>query len=118
MSEFDEVMEHFGVKGMHWGARRADRVNATASDDARAAGNALAKVKKSGVHTLSNKELQSMVTRMNLEQQFDRLKSPPKGKQAAKFVADILLSVGKQEATKFIAGQAAKQVAKTLAGVG
>ena len=111
-------LEHIGVKGMKWGvrkARKAERVRATSSTDARVAGDALAKAKKSGLHTLSNAELQSMVTRMNLEQQYSRLKPPSKTSKALKLVNEMLMSVGKQQVAKVANDVAAKQIGKLLA---
>lgn len=109
----DDVLEHFGIKGMRWGVRRKNPQH-PASDDATLAKAHKAKAKASGTKALSNKELQELVTRMNLEQQYSRLVPASAGKQASKFVTDTLLSVGKQEATKFAAGVAAKQVAGLL----
>jgi hypothetical protein len=69
-----EQIEHFGVKGMHWGIRRKTRSNYPMSEDVAnvSATKALighrVKVRKTDV--LSNKELQSLVTRMNLEKQY------------------------------------------------
>jgi hypothetical protein len=113
-----EVLEHFGVKGMHWGVRREARRSSSlqkrgakeavrrehrvaspvrvtdtigrnsltktklkavggedhpAHDDAIKVAAARQKLKKSGIHTLSNKELQDMAQRMNLESQVHSL---------------------------------------------
>lgn len=116
METVEEVLAHYGVRGMRWGVRK-NRVD-TSSDDAKNADQAKKKVKAGGVKALSNKELQSLVTRMNLEQQFSRLHQPSPASKVGKFVADTLLNVGKQEAAKFLAAQAAKKVAKALAGLG
>lgn len=116
--DVEDSLAHFGVKGMHWGSRkaaRAEKKRRTSSEDARNASDAHAKVKKSGVHSLSNKELQDMITRMNLEQQFDRLKPASKSKVAARFVADVLVSAGKQEVSKAASKALATQVAKAMA---
>lgn len=113
--EVEEFLAHFGVKGMKWGVRRSEQKRAASSDDANAASDAKAKVKKAGgTHALSNKELQDLVTRMNLEKQFNSLKPDSKAKVATKFVADVLLSAGKQQATKLAQEQLAKQVANLL----
>lgn len=107
---------HFGVKGMKWGVRRQAKRQAS-SDDARNAQDSKVKVKKAkGTHVLSNKELQDLVTRMNLEQQFDKLKPASKSRVVGKFVADLMLSVGKQQAQKIATDAATKQIAKLLAG--
>lgn len=111
----EEFLEHFGVKGMKWGVRRAERRAASTSDDARSADDARSKVKKAGgTHALSNKELQDLVTRMNLERQFNNLKPESKSKVAVKFVTDVLVGAGKQQATKLAQEQLAKQVAGLL----
>jgi len=113
--EVDEFLAHFGVKGMKWGVRRSEARRAASSDDANAANDARSKVKKAGgTHALSNKELQDLVTRMNLEKQFNSLKPDSKAKVATKFVADVLLNAGKQQATKLAQEQLAKQVATLL----
>lgn len=113
VTNLDEVLAHYGVKGMRWGVRRGSSgsISHPASEDAQAASAAKSKVKAGGTKALSNQELQALVQRMNLEQQLSRLQ-PPTGKQAAtKFISDTLVSVGKQEATKLAAGFAAKQIA-------
>lgn len=96
----DEIL-HFGVKGMKWGQRKtpsdvsvnvkASRATKTrvktkggaaqpAHEDAIKAKVSTQKVKRSGPNSLSNKELQDLVQRMNLEQQLSSLqKKQPKG---------------------------------------
>lgn len=78
----DHELLHYGVLGMKWG-RRKDKGNsavsstskADQSDDSKAAENAKAKVAKSGISSLSNKELQNLNERMNLEANYKRLTS-------------------------------------------
>lgn len=107
-----DVIEHYGVRGMRWGVRRARRVHETASTDAKTASNAYAKLKKHGIHTLSNNEIRSIVERMNLERQYSSIapqsKSKRAAKAAAKFSGDVLVGVGKQQATKIVSGHADK----------
>ena len=106
--EFEEVLAHYGVKGMKWGVRkdRGDRdatfrkrakeknpvdvsvsqqpgkyvkgkggQNQPASEDAITAATYRQQAKASTTDSLSNKELQTLVTRMNLEQQYNNLAS-------------------------------------------
>ena len=106
--EFEEVLAHYGVKGMKWGVLkdRGDRdaifrkrakekkpvdvsvsqrpgkyvkgkggQNQPASEDAITAATYRQRAKASTVDSLSNKELQALVTRMNLEQQYNNLAS-------------------------------------------
>lgn len=84
----EDILKHFGIKGMRWGIRR-DNPGATTSgggshvgnvtnlvseDHARAAA-VTSKIRTGGTKTVSNKELQDVITRMNLEQQYSRLHS-------------------------------------------
>jgi hypothetical protein len=73
----DAVLAHFGVKGMKWGVRRgAGTPRAPASGDKARADELASKVKSGGGHhVLSNTELEALTKRMNLEQQYSRLKT-------------------------------------------
>jgi hypothetical protein len=87
-------MIHFGVKGMHWGVRKSRSPadvqvtprqgrfkpkakggeNQPSSHDAQMAAKYSRIIAKNGTHALSNQELQVVVTRMNLDQQYRGLK--------------------------------------------
>lgn len=107
-------LEHYGVKGMRWGRRkqRGSRPSGTptpvtvstrpgkrvqarggqnrpASDDARKAAALKQKARASTIDSLSNKEIQDLVARLNLEQQYARL-DPPKVNPVKSFVRSIL----------------------------
>jgi ribosomal protein S18 acetylase RimI-like enzyme len=114
----NNFIEHFGVKGMKWGVRR-DRSGGGSSKPAPSTDavrvNAYKKtVKRGGTNALSTKELQDLVTRMNLEQQYSRLQPPSKTSRAAKFAADVLVNAGKQQATKMVNDALSKQLEKLL----
>jgi hypothetical protein len=128
-----DILEHFGVKGMHWGVRREEiRTNRmskrTAKEEKRRANPnrtpapvrvsdsigvssvkkttiktvggedhpahadaikvavSRQKLKRSGIHTLSNEELQQMAARMNLEAQVHSLQSKRKKSVGQGFV--------------------------------
>lgn len=82
----DDVLAHFGVKGMKWGVRK-QRVSKGSSKSS----------KKSDTHEdyqhahsrvsnkkLSNKELQRRVNRLNLEKQYSELTAKKQGKYRKK----------------------------------
>ena len=123
--EVSEFLEHFGVKGQKWGVRRSERrlaaarkVKESASEDANRAGEAFGKLHRTGIHSLSNAELKSVVDRMQLEQSFARVAPVSKKKRAlragGKFAGDILVGVGKTQITKLASDQATKLVAGAL----
>lgn len=119
MYTLEGTLAHYGIKGMKWGIRRRRGADGLVekSEDVKRAEAARAKVGKKGdTRALSNKELQDLVTRMNLEQQFSKLSvQNKKTNPALKFVADTLVNVGKQEAQKMAQQQLAQLVAKQLA---
>lgn len=65
----DNSLAHYGVKGMKWGKRKA-RGSTPKSEDAAKADRYKARVRKSGVSSLSNKELKALNERINLEKSF------------------------------------------------
>ena len=90
--DLEEVLAHHGVKGMRWGKRK-DRSptsvtvsttpkgkvkttggkNQPAHEDAVTAKVAIQKAKASGIQSLSNKELQALTTRLDLETKVSKL---------------------------------------------
>jgi 2'-5' RNA ligase len=72
-----DMLEHHGVKGMRWGVRHMPGGATVGSPtaDAQEADKSKKKIKVGGTHALSTKELSTLVTRMNLEQQYSRLVS-------------------------------------------
>lgn len=63
----ENILEHFGVKGMKWGVRK--KRSRQSSEDAQRHGAA----KRKAVDELSDKELKDLVSRMNMEQQVKRM---------------------------------------------
>lgn len=84
MIEAGEIIEHHGVRGMKWGIRRSRRQidNTPAAPEHSRARELQRTAKKSGTRTLTNKDLQDLTQRLNLEQQYSRLVSSGKGKSA------------------------------------
>jgi hypothetical protein len=83
-----------------------------ASTDAVTAAKLRQTAKKSSTDSLSNKELQALVQRMNLEQQYDRLRPRSPGEKAVKFVSQVLVSVGKEQATGYARDQVGEAIKK------
>ena len=106
-----EYLEHHGILGMKWGVRRYQNKDGTLTAAGRkrylnpdGSYNDTAK-KEIPLTAMSNKELQDAINRLNLEQQYIRLTTPP-GKggnggvggnshKAAQFVLDALEKIGK-----------------------
>ena len=105
-----EFLEHYGVKGMRWGVRKA---STHASEDSARASSYKTRAKTEGIHTLTNKELQDYITRANLEQQFSRLStgsaSTSKGK---KFTSDVLQQVAREQVKNILMSQTTMLIAK------
>lgn len=126
----DEVLEHFGIRGMKWGVRRdresgggsTTRRGKPVSVDAARSDKIRRKVKTRGVSSLSNAELKALNERINLEQNYSRLTAGTSGGAKAKKFAsfggkvagDILLNVGKQQASSILN----QEVNKQLVGIG
>lgn len=76
-------LKHSGVKGMKWGVHKAEapasapKRAAPKSADAKKGEQLFERASTKGVTNLSNQELQTLITRMNLHQQYNRLASEP-----------------------------------------
>ena len=92
--DVDDFLAHYGVKGMKWGVRRSESQLADASDDAKRASSHRSKAKASGSAALSNKEMQELVTRLNLQQQYTRLTSSPSKLALSQNKVKAVLAVG------------------------
>lgn len=89
-----DYMAHYGIKGQKWGVRRTPKQLGKGSEDFERAFAARTKATTQGRHTLSNKELQDAVTRMNLEKQYNSLASPTPAAQ--QFVVGIMKDIGRE----------------------
>jgi hypothetical protein len=133
MKGLDKILSHYGIKGMKWGVVRpigptgvvvtstpgkkvktSGGTGQPASDDAVKTAALRQRAKKSTTDSLSNKELQDLVTRMNLERQYSTLAPKTPKQQVAKFLTDTLLGIGKQEVSKLAASAASQQIGKAL----
>lgn len=89
--DYNDVLMHFGVKGMRWGVRNAEsrkRIAREESEDYSSTKN----LRKQPVSTLSNAELKKINERIQLEQTYKQLtaKDVSKGQAATtKFLGKV-----------------------------
>lgn len=127
METVDEVLEHFGVKGMHWGVRRdkttggfrlpSRKPQAPSTKDAARARKLQTRAKTKGVHTLSNAELKALNERLNLEQNYGNLTSKNSYSKKASdegqsFAKNVLLGSGQELAKKVLVQKGAAALVK------
>lgn len=100
MNNIDGTLEHFGIRGMKWGRRKsrtASNAEDTRSDDHKKK----IVLKRKKLSDLSNEELKTLNTRLQLERQYKDLTkqdlSP--GKQ---FVRDLFTNSAKQTANNYV----------------
>lgn len=96
----DSPLIHWGIPGMKWGVRRANRLaaaKARESDDHKT----VSGLRKKKVNEMSNDELKKLTTRLQLEKQYKELTKIDLG-PAQKMVAEVLLNVGKEMATTYL----------------
>jgi hypothetical protein len=90
------------------------------SEDAKKVAVSRQKARKSSTDSLSTKELQELVTRMNLEQQYSSLMSKNKGtgakiaSEGKKFATSIVVDFGKQQAKGVATAYLGKQLANMM----
>lgn len=95
----DTVIAHYGVKGMRWGVHKSQNSSGSSmtrdhrSEDSTNVQRHLNTINEHGVKALSNKELQEVVTRLNLHQQYSNLtnakSSVDKGHDAVKKILAV-----------------------------
>jgi hypothetical protein len=106
----NDFLAHFGVLGMKWGKRKARPVSA----EARQKANIKDRVKKNKVASVSNADLQTAIRRMQLEQDFKRLKVNEQS-GVTRWLSSTLLEIGKREVQTLAAKKVAAVVAKKVA---
>jgi len=114
-----KMLSHHGIKGMRWGVRRSNAQLASTSEDKTRALATATQIKsnRGSTASVSNKELQHLLNRMNLEQQHSKMVANQtqlaKGNKAIK----KFLETGKtlKELDSFLGGSAQKNIGKSLA---
>ncbi len=70
LTTVEDILEHHGIKGMHWGIRRDKKQStSTTSEDFRKA----QELRRKNPSSLTNQELQTLNQRLNLERQHKQL---------------------------------------------
>lgn len=103
---------HWGIPGMKWGVRRANRLaaaQARQSDDHKT----VAGLRKKKISEMSNDELKKLTTRLQLEKQLKDLSAIDAG-PGKKFITEVLSNAGKQLASKYIASAVEKGLPELL----
>jgi len=135
-AEIGTALAHHGIKGMRWGVRRKNpsgpnpvvvsvdkkKLKTKGGEGHPAVEEALRtaatkqQAKKSGLHSLSNEEIQAAVTRMNLEKNFVEVQAKTKRENAGvKFVKRTLSRQGQRHLDK-LADQAVNAGVKAALG--
>lgn len=133
MSELEDTLMHFGVKGMKWGQRKERSSSVTVTDrvgskkrvktqggydrratvDAKKTATHKQVAKKNSTDALTNKQLQEAVKRMQLEKQFNELANPGKKKGVgAQYIEGKLKQEGDRQVAALITPRIAKMMAK------
>lgn len=97
-------LTHHGIPGMHWGHRKGSTETPASPDHSKAHS-----LKKKPLSEMSNEELKTLSTRLQLEKQYKdaRKQDVSSGK---KFVSDILIGAGKTTAILYTAKYMGKGV--------
>ena len=114
MTVVERFLAHYGVKGMKWGVRRKRSPSEPVHGDAKRTKRVVGRARNSGTDAISNRDLQAAITRMNLEQQYNRLRPKSNSEKAKAWVAETLLGIGKDQAARVGREVAAEQVGNLL----
>lgn len=113
-SSLDDVLSHYGIKGMKWGVRKDESppvvapskpgFEKSATPDAKRVNKAHQTAQEKGTAALTTRDLQELVNRMNLEQQYSRL-SQPQINNGNNFAKTFIQRYGQAELTALFKGK-------------
>ena len=132
------VLSHYGVKGMKWGVTRTASQLARAAQQRRSDSVAAKKAaaepsedfkrtlpsRSKPVSALSNQEIQDLVTRLNLEQNYARLTAESNVKTASavtrgrKYATKLIVDVGQEQVKRVARAAATQKVDKVMSTKG
>lgn len=120
-TSMDEVLRHYGVKGMKWGVRNSEPAPSAArkSKDASQAHKIESKIKSDSgrIDSISNKDLDALLKRANLEQRYSKMleekSTMAKGKKQIEKLKSQYKTI--QEVDKLFGSPISKALAKKLA---
>jgi 2'-5' RNA ligase len=123
LSASSNALKHHGVKGMKWGVRRVDPGGSSSrsmdSADTKMIDAHLKKISAGGTRALNTEELQKVVSRMNLEQQYSKMMAEKSTLDAGHDQVKKALSIGQTLSNIYNLSKspAGKALRKALVGV-
>jgi 2'-5' RNA ligase len=97
-------LSHFGVKGMHWGIRKTRdtlKIGGEDSSDASDVRKLRKKARGGGPRRLSDKELQRLTKRLELEEKYNKIVNKERD-EAVDFVKGVLGDAGRQAVSTLV----------------
>lgn len=133
MDELENYLEHYGIKGMRWGVRRANPSGGSSGGSSTSskkkpavtvkrltAPKASSTPPKKNLSELSDADLKSMIDRANLERQYKQLYNPPQKPGAKQEIVAALkrsaMGAGEQVLKAALVDVLSKGVTKASSG--
>ena len=107
----DDILAHFGVKGMRWGVRKRkaqqQHQNGPKSDQAAKVADIIKNIQKNGIGAATNDDLKMLEQRIKLETKYKELFPPKKSltRRGLEVTERILWDVGEKQANAFLTKQ-------------
>jgi 2'-5' RNA ligase len=119
--DVEDVLEHYGVKGMKWGVRKSRQTEPNSADADRVGALKTRVSTQKTTKVLSNQELRDALDRMRLEQEFSKVSGgidKTRTQKAKGFVAKLLIDTGKQTADQVVKSQTRNVVDEAIRKAG